>query len=72
MFHYVWKESPQHLDVEAIVGAVPSQNGYIIEVGKLTTHAIRIDISGGQSITIPATTTSGQASSGFVVFTIPR
>jgi len=72
VFHYVWKESPQHLDVEAIVGAVPSQNGYVIEVGKLTTHAIRIDISGGQSITIPATTTSGQASSGFVVFTIPR
>jgi hypothetical protein len=72
IYHYVWEENPQHLDVEAIVGVVPFQNGYVIEVGKLTNHAIRIDIDGIQTITIPATTTLGQPGSGFVAFTIPR
>lgn len=73
VFHYVWKENSQHLDVDAIVGIVPFQNVYHVEVGKLTAHAgIKIDISGGQSITIPKTTTWGQPSSGFVMFTLPK
>ena len=55
-----------------IVEAVPFQNGYVVESGKLTNQAIRIDIDGNQSITIPATTTLGQHSSDFVAFIIPR
>lgn len=71
VFDYVWKENPKQHDIEAIVGIVPSSNEYVIEVGKLTRLAIKIDIDGGsRSITIPATPIWGQASSGFAVFAI--
>ena len=73
IFHYVWKENPEHFDVEVIVGIVSVSNSeYVIEVGKLTYLGIKIDIDGGsQSMTIPATPL-GQIGSGFVRFTIPR
>jgi polysaccharide lyase-like protein len=74
IFHYFWNETSNHYDVEATVGIVPSNNEYVVEVGKLTYLGIKIDIDGGrQSITIPATPpTGGQVGSGFVRFTMPR
>jgi len=73
VFDYVWKENPNHRDIEAIVGIVPSGNEYVIEVAKLTTLAIRIDIDGGsRSITIPASPAPDQATSGFAIFRIAR
>ena len=56
------EENQQQLDVEVIVDVVPFQDGCVVEAGKLTNHAIRIDIDGSQFITIPATTTIGQHS----------
>jgi hypothetical protein len=70
VFDYVWKENLQHSDIEAIVGFTPSNNGYVVEVGKLTRLGLKIDIDNRQSITVPPTTAWGQVGSGFVTFNI--
>jgi hypothetical protein len=74
VFHYFWNETSNHHDVEAIVGIVPINNEFVVEVGKLTYLGVKIDIDGGrQSMTIPATPpVSGQVGSGFVRFNMPR
>ena len=69
IFYYVWKENPKHFDIEAVVGILPVPDGYIIEIGKLTGHGIRIDID-NQTHTIPPAT-FGEVSSGFLSLRIP-
>ena len=73
VFHYVWKENPQHYDVEAIVGVMPmDEQNYRVEVGKLTSRAIKVTVDGNQSGTIPADSPLGRISPGHVLFFIPR
>jgi hypothetical protein len=73
IFHYVWKENPQHLDVEAIMAIARASNGgYIIEISKLTQQSIKIDIdNGSRTITIPASKWN-QVGPGYVAFEIAR
>jgi hypothetical protein len=73
VFHYVWKENPQHYDVEAIVGVMPmDEQNYRVEVGKLTSRAIKVTVDGNQSGTIPADSPLGRISPGHILFSIPR
>ena len=71
IFDYIWKENEKHFDVEAIVGVLSMpDNTYTVEICKLTSLGIRIDIDTGQTITMPATT-AGQVGLGFVALSIP-
>lgn len=71
VFHYIWQESPEHYDLEAVVGIKPVENGYEVEVSKLTNRAIKVDL-GDKSGVIPSTNNTAKVSQGFVVFIIPK
>jgi hypothetical protein len=72
-FDYMWSEGPQHQDIEAVVAIADENDHYVVEITKLTQHAIRIDIDNGiQSFTIPATTSFGETGLGFISLTLQK
>jgi hypothetical protein len=72
IFHYVWKETPEHYDVEAIVGVKPYGEQYYVEIGKLTDLAIKVGVGDNRTGIIPATNETGKLSHGYVGFAIPK
>jgi hypothetical protein len=71
IFQYILRDSPQNLDVKAIMGIRSTNNGrYDIEIGKLTQQSIRIDIdNGNRTLTLPPTKWN-KVGIGFVEFQV--
>ena len=73
VFHYVWRENPQHYDIEAILGVMPTADDrYRVEVGKFTSRGIKVTVDGNQSGTIPFDNPLGKVSPGHILFYIAR
>jgi len=72
IFDYVWKENKEHFDIEAIVGVLSMpDNGYTVEICKLTSLSIRIEVDTGQTVIMPEYLyTAGQVGPGFVALKI--
>jgi hypothetical protein len=73
IFYYVWKEDPQHYDIEAIVGVNPIGDEYYVEITRLTIHSIDVSFDGNLIGTMETEgRTPGEAGFGYVTFRLPR
>jgi hypothetical protein len=74
IFHYVSKTTPQHYDIEAVVGVNPVGDEYFVEIAKFTPRTINVKVDGENLVngTIAGSDMIGQLSPGFFNFRMPK